>query len=136
MSSRDRWELNVVNYWIFFVVLGAVIIYDIVAALTPIPTLSRTALYVANRHPALPFAFGWLMGHLFTPWKTRHPRLLWVAVLGGVGVIGLDIFISVKELVLPVWEGLKQYPPVSFVLGWPIGMCFVQRTKYVAPEEK
>jgi hypothetical protein len=35
-------------------------------------TISESVLYVAHRHPALPFILGVIMGHLFWPQKSKY----------------------------------------------------------------
>ena len=58
-----------VTVWIIVATAALLIGWDIFVAVTPQggDTISEVLLTFARRHPALPFAFGVLMGHLFWP---------------------------------------------------------------------
>ena len=129
--------LHKVNRWIFYIVLMLIIVYDIIAAvMQDWPTISKTALFEAHRHPALPFACGWLMGHLYVPWPRKVYWLLLGAIGGGLGMIGLDYFMTLTGHFNPVWEFLKQWPIVSLLIGIPFGALFTQKKDYPEPEEE
>lgn len=66
-------ETRLATSWVIIVVAGLLIGWDVYAALQPGEgTISAVLLDFARRHPALPFAFGVIMGHLFWPQVVRE----------------------------------------------------------------
>jgi hypothetical protein len=54
---------------IMVAVIAVLIIWDVYVAANPVPgdTISEITLNFARRHPVIPFALGFVCGHLFWP---------------------------------------------------------------------
>lgn len=112
----------------FYITLLIIVVYDIYAAISDeVKTISSTALYYAQHgHFWLPFSLGWLMCHLFIPWKAKNKVFMFFFIPLAVAVPILNF--------LFLWKGIQitffnSFPILAFFIGMPVGLMWQQKQK-------
>lgn len=100
------------RFWTIALLISSIlslIVWDIIVAVNTVPgdTISEIVLAFSERQPFLPFAVGFVCGHLF--WSNRKRQETWVPIVAGVVSFLGSLFVP------------NVIPVIPFLVGLPLG---------------